>query len=285
MHEHVQRPSLSSLDRPDGIYAFVVGLYVAVFVTPALVIGLDQWVTGDAGVLYVSLLVAVTVVTTLVGLGVRRLRGLPERLGSSRLVWVLAFGPIPVAMGYLAVGSLTEPLPVEDTALVGFALGLVGVFLGIALVTMSRSRYTAAVVDEATVTTEWTAGWPEPDRRRGRYVAVVLFGAAIAAIVAGGALRIDWLRYAGQMLVPVPVVLFNAGQARTFRVAPAGLEPNYGVGRHLYHWDSFESFEVTDGTLLIHWASWWRPATRCDLTDIENPETVEDALAEYLPRA
>lgn len=53
----------SNAECPDGEYTFVAGLYVAMFVAPAFVLALSQ-VVADAAVLYIGLLVAVTVVTS-----------------------------------------------------------------------------------------------------------------------------------------------------------------------------------------------------------------------------
>jgi len=285
MHEQFRGLPLQSSERPDTFFAFVAGLYAAALLSPAVVIALGLWVSDDPGVLYFGVLAAITLTISGVAWGVRRWRGLPERLGATRLSWGLV--PVPVLMIGVYVGGAesVDSAGTDAGALVGFFFGLLGLFVGLGLVVMARNRYTAAVVDEDTVECEWKAGWPEPQRQRMQYVSIAGMLFLVAAMAADALWNVEWLFTAAQFLFAPAIVIGNIGQLRTYRVTPAGLERSYPASRYVFDWHSFESYAVTDETIIVRWESWWRPAIRCARDDLDDEDAVVDALDAHLERA
>ncbi|WP_136716142.1 hypothetical protein [Halorientalis salina] len=284
MHEQFRGPALQSPERPDTFFAFVAGLYAALLLTPAVVIGLGLWVSGDAAVLYFGLLAAVTAITVGVAWGVTRWRGLPERMGATRVAWGLVFLPVFALLGYFAFLAAVESSSASAGALVGFLFCVVGILVGIGLVAMSRSRYADAVVDDESVTCEWTAGWPDQSRKRLQYASVVAMCLLVPIWAGGYLLNAEWVGTVAQVLFVPVILLGNVGRERTYRVTPAGLERRDPATRYLYEWDAFESYAVTDETIVVRWRSRWRPAIRCARADID-VDAVTAALGDHLPRA
>ncbi|MGA9402771.1 hypothetical protein, partial [Haladaptatus sp.] len=66
-------------ERPDTLYAFVAGLYVAILLTPIAVLGVST-VTADGGILYVSFLCSITVFAAIAGWLISHTDGLAVRL-------------------------------------------------------------------------------------------------------------------------------------------------------------------------------------------------------------
>jgi hypothetical protein len=275
---------LQSLERPDTFYAFVAGLYAAALLSPAAVVALALWVSGDPGVLYVGLLTAVTTIVAVTAWGVTRWRGLPERIGASRLAWSLAVLPVVAVAGYFAVVAAVDTPAVDAGAVVGFLLGSLGIVVGIGLVVMSRNRYAEAVVDGERVEAVWTAGWPEHQRMRFQYASLVAMSLFVPVWAAGYLWDALWIGTTGNLLFLPVILLGNVGRERTYRVTPAGLERNNPVSRYVYRWNRFESYEVTDEVVVVRWRSWWRPAIRCARAEIDEENAVMDALGRYLPR-
>ena len=285
MHEQFRRPPLQSPERPDTFFAFVAGLYAAALLSPAAVIALGLWVTGDAGVLYIGLLLAVTVIVGLTSWGVSRWRGLPERLGATRLAWGLALLPASVMLGHFVFVAHVNSAGADAGAVAGFLLGLPGMVVGIGLVRMARNRYTAALVDEDAVACEWKAGWPEPQRQRMQYVSIAGMLVLVGAMAVDALWNVEWLFTVAQFLFAPAIVVGNLGQQRTYRVTPAGLERRYPASRYVYGWDAFESYAVTDETIVVRWRAWWRPTIWCARADVDDVDAVLDALAAHLERA
>lgn len=285
MREQFRRPPLQSPEPPDTFFAFVAGLYAATLLSPVAVIGLGLWVSSHAGVLYFGMLGAITLITSGVTWGVRRWRGLPERLGATLLAWGLALVPVLVAGFHVVVVAHVDARGADAGSLVGFLFGLFGMLVGIGLVTMSRNRYTAAIVDEDAVECEWKAGWPEPQRQRMQYVSIAAMLLLVGAMAVEGLWNVEWLYNVAQLLVLPAILLGNIGQQRTYRVTSAGLERRYPASRYVYGWDEFENFAVTDEVIVVHWRSWWRPAVRCARADLDDEDAVVDALDAHLRRA
>ncbi|MFB6178416.1 MAG: hypothetical protein ABEI77_01675 [Halorientalis sp.] len=283
MHEQFRSAALQSPERPDTFFAFVTGLYAATLVSPAAIIGLGAWVSDDAGVLYFGMLAAITLIVSVVTWGVRRWRGLPERLGASSLSWGLALVPVFVIGLYFLLVAQVDAPGADAGALVGFFLGLLGILVGIGLAVMARNRYTAAVIDESVVTCEWTAGWPEPLRTRLQYLAIVGMLGFVGALVLHAVSNVEWVYPVAQALFVPAIALANLGQPRTYRATPAGLERRYPASRYVYGWDAFEGYTVTDDTIVIHWRSWWRPALQCARADLDDEQAVQTALTDSLP--
>jgi len=284
MPEPVRNPALQSPEPPDTFFGLVAGLYVAILVSPALLVPVALWVSGDPAVLYVGLLTAVTGVTAVVSWGVIRWRGLPERLGTTRLTWLLPVLGVVATAGYFAVGVTVDAPGTSGVGIAGFFTGMFAMLLGIAILAMARSRYTAAVVDENAVEIEWTAGWP--DRQRTWVV-----GVAAAAMIA--AVLVFVLRLLGLIAVDVdllPIVsgiaagVVSLGTERTYRVTPAGLERRLPALRQFYPWDAFAGYSVTAGMIVVHWQSRWRIDVRCARTDLTDEDAVIGILDRYLER-
>lgn len=275
--------ALHAPDPPDTLYALAVGLYAAALLSPAVVMVIGLWLSDDGGVLYVGLLAAVTVITTVVTWLTTRWHGLAERLGSTRLSWGLALLPIVIGVGYFAFSVTVESPSVGPGAIVGLFFGLIGMFLGTVLVGMSQTRFTVAVMDEVTVDCEWAAGWPEKHRKRLRYVSLVAFALLLPAWIAGLLFQRDWLSTAGQVLFAAVIVVWSHGQEQTYRASSAGLERNRPLSRYVFAWDEFTHFTRTDDAVIVHWDSWWRPAIKCATADIDDVEQVADALTAHLP--
>ena len=269
----------SNAERPDGQYAFVAGLYVAAFLAPALVLALSR-VVMNAAVLYVGFLVAVAGVTAVAGWTVSRTPGLAVSLGRHDAVWLLAvlpFGWFVSVFGATAVGF--EP---PDFAVPLAVIGTVGgMLLGLTLVAMSRTRHANAALAGAVDLAEWEARWPRRWRRAAGGISIVAFTASTLGIISAFAFDSEWgwrLYY----LMFVGVVLMNLLNPRTFRVTDAGLVIEHPLQRQFRPWSAYTSYELTDEALVIRPADWWRPAHRCDRTDIGDVDTTATALDDAL---
>lgn len=285
MHERFRGPALQSPDRPDAVFALIAGLYAAILLSPAVVLALGAWVTSEGGFLYMGLLATVTVLTAGLAWAITKWRGLPERLGASRLCWGLSVLPLAVAFGYLALTAAIDTPGDSAGGAAGFALGIVGMFISFGLVAMARNRYAAAIVDEDAVTCQWRAGWPTRQRRPVQAVAIAGMLAYVGGLAADTVWSIGWLYTVAQLLFIPAIALVSLGQERTYRTTPAGIERRYPAVKNVYGWDEFEGYSVTDEALVLHWRAWWRIDIRCAWADIDDREAVEAAVAEHLPQA
>lgn len=263
--------------RPDASYALVAGLYAAALFAPVVVLALSRLV-ADAAVLYISFLAAVTGVTAVAGWTVSRVPGLAVTLGRHDTVWLLVALPFcwfGGASGAAAVGveppDITAPLAVVGTA--------GGMLLALVLVSMSRTRYADAVLEQRTDRAEWEARWPRRWRRVAGGVAASAFAASTIGIVAAigfGAVwgqRLYYLLFIGISLTPVM-------NSRTFRLTDAGLVIERPLHRQFRPWSAFTGYELTDDALVVRPAAWWRPAHRCDRGDIDDIDAAVAALEE-----
>ncbi len=270
-------------DRPDTLYALVVGIYVTLLVTPALV-GVPATAAGP-GVVYVGYVTAATATVVAVTWLVRRSKGLPERIGGSWLQFGFAVLAVPVAGLYLFVLASDGAVPFHDSvAFVGMIGSAGAVGLGLILGSMSRTRYTAAVVDEAGVEAEWTAGWPDRHRRLVVVSGVLLMAVSVLSLLGQFVWDADWLWLPYSASLVGGVTLINVGADRTYRVTRAGLERSNQASRSIYGWDAFDGFEVTDETIVVRWRAVWRPAIRCARDQIDDPDGVTAALDAHLDR-
>lgn len=134
------------------------------FVAPALVLALSR-VVADAAVLYIGLLVAVTVGTSVAGWIVSRTTGLAVNLGRHDAVWLFILLPFSWFGGVFGTADLgIEPPDLAAPLAVSGTAG--GILLGIILVAMS-TRHANAVLKDAVEVVEWKARWP----RRWRWIA------------------------------------------------------------------------------------------------------------------
>jgi hypothetical protein len=80
----------------------------------------------------------------------------------------------------------------RSVGFVALLFAVPGLFLGIALVVMSRTRYTAAVVPEDAVTCEWRAGWPTRARHRVQAAGAGLFVVVLAVWLVSLVRDVGW---------------------------------------------------------------------------------------------
>lgn len=261
--------------RADAPYAIAVGLYAAALIAPLISLGLSR-ITDSAGGLYVGFLLAVIGCTVVVALVVGRHTDLAVRLGRHDAVWLLVALPWMwvLAVAAATAGGLDPP---GIAILLSFVGTGSGTFVGLALVSMSRTRHANAVLATATELVEWEARWPLRWRRTATVILVLTFGATGVGIVAALMFGRDWgwvLYY--PLLVGTPFMhLLNP---RTVRATDAGLLVDQRVHRHLRPWSAYRGYELTADSLTIQPAAWWRLAPRFDRRDIEDLDAVIDGL-------
>lgn len=269
-------PRPSNAEGPDAQYAFVAGLYAAALLVPIVVLALSHLV-GGAATLYVGFLAAVAGVTAVAGRAASRTPGLAIRLGRRDAVWLLVALPFAWFGGALgAASAVGVELPVVAIPLAAFGTAG-GMLLAVVLVPMSRTRYADAVLEGATDLAEWEARWPRRWRRVAGGVSVGAFAAGTVGIVAVFAFGVEraWGLY---YLVFVGVPFMNLLNPRTFRVTDAGLVIERPLQRQFRSWSAFTGYELTEDALVIRSAAWWRPAHRCDRTDIADVDAAVGAL-------
>lgn len=273
-------PEQTASRRSDALYVLIAGLYVGVLATPAVMVALASSVTDAAG-LYVGFLVALAALSGIAGLIVFRVPTIAVRLGRTDAVWflvVLPFGWIVGVLGAPAVG-IDPPTIAVLGAVVGTAGGM---FLGIALVGMSRTRHAVAAVEDTTEHVVWEARWPERWRRLATGVLVVTFGLGMVGVAAVFALGREW-GWSLYYVLFAGIPFMNLLNPRTFSATDAGLVVGNPVQRQFRPWSAFAGYDRTDDALVIRSTAWWRPAHRCDIGDIEEAEAVVSALETYLP--
>jgi len=249
-------PSSPTSRSSDSLWGVLVGTYLGLVATPLALLAV-------------------------VRLGVEsttRRDGTAVRLGATRLRWLPAALPVPYALGGFASLSATGVV-----GLVAFFFGLGATVLGLVLGVMARTRHTDAVLDGVDIACAFDAGWPAAARRRLGVVAgaVVVVGGAcfVGGLFTDGGL----LQLAGQLLFPVGLVLYTSTEKRSYTVSPAGLEQRMPVARRLSRWDAFESYSRTADALVLHRPR--RMDARFALSDLDDPDAVEAAIARHLPAA
>jgi len=267
--------------RTDLTFALVGGLYAAALVAPLAVLAAP--LPSGPGVQYAALLAVSGAVTAAVAAALRRTAGLPARLGASpRRFLPAALSPVVGAAGYgvvLAAGG--EPTG-ADTALLVLTVGG-GLVVGGLLAPMADSRYAKAVVDAAETHAEWRAPWPGHRRRAARRAGIGVFALGVALFLIGGVLDRWLVRAAGQVGAPLGAVLVTFGRSRTYRGTSAGLEVRGPVRRHLFSWEDFEGYAVTEEAVILYPRRPWRLPVYCD-RDALDTDAVVGALDRYLPR-
>jgi hypothetical protein len=268
--------SALSLDPPDSAFRLVVGLYVAILVVPVVLYATTGVGVADPAVLYGVFLLSGLVVVAAVTWGLGSVEGGAVRLGDARSRWLLPVLPVVLAAGSFAVLS-----QIGGAAVVGFFLGVVGVPAGIAVAAMAHSRYVKAVLDTLTAEAEWRSGWPERARHRLYLLVVAVMIVGIVCIVVG-AVRDGYgaLTTIGQFLFTFGVVLATIGQPQNYTATDAGLAVGRGGLWRLYPWDGFSGYTRTDDTLVCHRP--WRVDVRFAVTDLDDSDAVERAVARYL---
>ncbi|WP_198667968.1 hypothetical protein [Saliphagus sp. LR7] len=267
-------------ESPDASYAIVAGLYVAVLLAPLAVLVFAR-ATSNGGLLYLGFLTVLTVIATVVGWTVSRTSGLAVSLGGRTTAWLLVVLPFIWFIGVFGVAAMGTELP-------GITVGLAivstigGMFLGLFLTGMSRTRYAAAVLIGAEDVVEWEARWP----RRWRHFSVAWIVIASVLGVGGVIVQLVWsdLSWAGNLyfLMFLWTPFAGAANPRTFRVTDVGLVVERPLQQRLRPWSEFESYAVTDTALIIHPSAWWRPAYRSDREDVEDLDAAVEALEAIL---
>jgi hypothetical protein len=270
---------LPATDRSDDpLVGLVTGLYAALLAVPPAVLAVERLLTGDAGVLYGTVLVTLTVVTGVGWWATGRWGGRIVGIGGSRRRWLPAvFGGV-VAAGWFAGLRLTGVV-----GAIGFFFGLFAMGVGFALAVMLRTRHTDAVVGTTEIEREFSAGWPHHAQRRARRISLAAAAVTGVAFLTGLLADVEWLRLTGQVLFPAVIATVSWGDERTYTVSAAGLEQRNPVARQLFRWDDFDGYTRTDDALVLHRR--WRVDTRFALADLDDPDAVEGAIETHLEPA
>ncbi len=270
--------------RPNPIYALVVGLYGCAILAPLGIIALTTAI-GNTALLTFGGFATITLVTAVVGSATARTPGFAVVIGRHRFAWLLAVVPI-VWFGLLIGGAEAGIAPWSVDSVVGWSLlGMIsGLFLGLLLTGMSRTRHANARLSDATDLAQWDAWFPQRRRRVVSAILVVGFLCIPAGIVAEELLGYEWGFVLGQTAFTVALATsIGKPNGRTIRVSDAGITVEHGIFRRLRPWSAFEGFTHTDDALVVHTTPWWRPAIRCDTGRIESIDQVTDALESHLP--
>ncbi|WP_435158358.1 hypothetical protein [Haladaptatus sp. DFWS20] len=269
------RGNLSNGERPDTLYAFVAGLYVAILLTPIIILGIST-VSADGATLYVSFLVSVTLLGIIAGWLISHTAGLAIRLGRHDIIWLLVAIPFVPFVGVFAASGIGVSPP--GIAIVLAMVTMIGgMFTSLPLVTMSRNRYTTAALAGTTEITEWEGRWSQRWRQISYGVMIIAILGSSAGIIAQVMFRVEW---AGDLylLMVLWAPLAGAGNPRTFRVTDAGLVVERPMLHRFRPWTAFTGYSLNDEALVIHRKGWWRQNLRCDRDDIDNVDAVTAAL-------
>jgi hypothetical protein len=155
--------------------------------------------------------------------------------------------------------------------------------LGLVLGVMARTRHTDAVVASVDIACAFRAGWPAPSRKRLGFAAGVFTAVTGACFLVGLVLDVFVLQLAGQLLLPLGAVTYSSTEDRDYTVSAAGLEQRNPVARQLFRWNDFDGYTRTDDALVLHRR--WHIDTRFALADLDDPDAVERAVAQYLSPA
>lgn len=274
------RGGLSNGERPDTLYAFVAGLYVAILLTPITILGIST-VSADGATLYVSFLVSITLLGIIAGWLISHTAGLAVRLGRHDMIWLLVTIPFVPFVGIFAASGIGISPPGIAVVLAMVTM-IGGMFTGLPLVTMSRNRYTTAALAGTTEITEWEGRWPQ----RWRWIAIgamiIAILGSVAGIIAQLVFNVDW----GGYLYAVMVLwspLAGVTNPRTFRVTDAGLVVERPMLHRFRPWTVFTGYSLNDEALVIYREGWWRQNLRCDRDDIDDIDAVTAALDTVMP--
>lgn len=270
--------------RPDPIYALVVGLYGCALLAPLGIVVLTTAI-GNAALLMLGGFATVTLVTAVVGSAAARTPGLAVVIGRHRFAWLLAV--VPIALFALLIGGAEASIaPWSVDSVVGWSLlGMIsGLFFGLLLTGMSRTRHANARLSDATDLAQWDAWFPQRRRRVVSAILVVGFLCIPAVIAAEEFLGYEWIFDLGRVAFTLALATsIGKFYGRTIRASDAGITVEYGVFRRFRPWSAFESYTLTDDALVVHATPWWRPAIRCDTDRIDEIDLVTDALGSHLP--
>lgn len=266
----------------DGFFGFLVGLYAAALVAPAVTVGVALGVTTDPGALYLTLLGAAVVTTAAVGyLG--RSERLAVRLGRTRWVWTAVV--VPFGYGALLLLAAVEGAP--SAAVAVSMLGTIGgAFVGTGLAVAAHNRHAKAAVADAEEYARFDARRPERERTLVTSAVVLLMGGGMAGFLASFVVELEPLRWLFYLAIGGGTALTGANAERTVAVTDAGLLVGNPLHKRLRPWSAFESYSLTDDALVVHraeWSPWGVRDVRCDPAEVESLDAVADALAAVLP--
>lgn len=262
----------------DPLFGVVVGLYLALLVTPPVVFAVDSLVRPGAAGAYVTAITTAGAVLAVSWLATARLDGLAPRLGATPARWLPGLFPV----GYALVGFASLGVAGSIGA-VAFFFGLGAMAVGFVLGVMARTRHADAARDGVGIDCEFRAGRPRADRRRIGLVAGVVTVAAGACFAVGLLTDRFLLQSVGQIFIPVGIVWYTSTEPRTYTVSDAGLEQRLPVARRLLSWEQFTGYSRTDDALVLHRS--WLPDLRLALADFDDSDAVVDAITGHLPAA
>ena len=268
----------------DGFFGFLVGLYAAALVAPAVTVGVALRVTTDAAALYLTLLGTAVVTTASVGYLARSER-LAVRLG--RVTgWVWAAAVVP--FGY---GALLFVIGAEGGSSVAVAASMLvtigGLFVGMGLAAAAHNRHAKAAIADAEEYARFDARRPARERTLVTVAVGLLMSVGAVGFLASFVVELESFRWLFNLCIAAGAALVGANAERTVAVTDSGLLVGNPIHKRLRPWSAFESFSLSRDSLVIHRAKWSPRGVRdvrCDPAEIENLDAVEDALATVLPR-
>lgn len=273
--------SPSKLVSSDPQYAFVGGLYLAAFLTPATTL-LVSTVVSSAALLYIGFLATWVVSTIVGGWTIARVDDLALRIGNRDRYWLLTVIPFAVFVGTFVALSLGSWLPSTAVPLAMITM-ITGVLFGFPFVLMSQNRHAAAVSADAVEYGQWEARWPSRWRRLSTGALILSMASVTVAVVAQLAFDADWGTYF-YLFAFLWTPLASTSNPRTFRVTDAGLVVERPLHRRLFSWDAFDGYSLTDDALVLNPTVWWRPKMRSDPEDVKDLDAVVSALEKALTK-
>ncbi|MFU1780597.1 hypothetical protein ACM16X_04370 [Haloarcula japonica] len=262
----------------DPLFALVIGLYVALLAIAPTVFAVARLVSGDAAVLYGTVIAMVAVATGVGWWTTERFGSLPRRLGATRTRWV----PGLVSLGYAFTGLLSLDWAGVVGVLAMFS-GMGAMALGSVLGVMARTRYTDTHLADSERHCVFTAGWPEAARNRLLALVLPLWAVGVAGFASVYVTPEFWPLTFVQILFPVGIGIFMQTQPREYAVTAEGLEQRLPVARRLLPWERYTGYTRTTDALVVH-RSWWFD-DRFALDDLDDTDVVAAALARYLSAA
>jgi len=292
-----RRAPLETPDRLGAIFSILAGAYVALLITPVLVLGMLNQFQLDNELLAIGILGSVGAVITAgvawyvthQGKTVLLLNrsGMNVLLPLAGLVPILAywFSLIEYA-AYRIVAP--EAAPVESLiGVVGFLFGIVAVFLGEILVSMARNRVADRMVDESAIDLEWKAGWTRVNTLKWFFAITACYGVFAVGVIA----FLGWTEdlfstttasIAVISLMMVGMVTRNMSEKRIYRITPAGLEQHESRWSRLFTpWADINGFSVTDRTIVLH-RNGFRPDIRFSRRDVRYDEKTLTGLQQNI---
>lgn len=272
----LQAADLTPARRSDPVFGVAAGVYLALLLSPAVLIAVSVAGWSDPALLYGTFLATGVGALALAGLVFSRRPGLVPRLGSSRLAWLPAVLGVVVAAGALVTFEYGGGISV-----IGVFFGLFATLCGCLLGALARSRYASAVLAGAAEQLSFDAGWPAGPRNRLYAVAGVVAGLSAIGWLAGVVAGFDWFVTLCQMGFSLGLVTSVVGRSRTYRVTSAGLAVDEPLRTRLVPWAAFEGWVRTDDAIEVRRP--WRVDVRLAVDDLEDPDAVADVLARHLP--